>query len=366
MICKRTPPRLRLSECRAAASNVLPESNHMPTPQFSVRSILGSLPAHRDSAGHSAIFRPAEGNVKPEASPPAADAATKPDVPPAASTTPPGHSMHGEAFNEGPRQKAYLMGGTGKVHMPMSTRIPEAQQFFDQGVWASCTASGTSRPNDRFARWLRSTPIVPWPTGAWRWPTPTTTNGPRSFIEKANGRRTMRAARDRLDRCPGSHVRRSDTRSGRQKYVRDLEELVQDDPNDVEAKALLALQIWKNGSWMTEDKKQLRSPATRRSIRCWTRSSPSSRCTRPITTAFTCGMRRRRSGRWWLGRAVRAVVAGHRPHVAHAGAHLLEAAPLCRRGLAAGSVGPRRSRPHDARPACCPIRFTTSPTTTNG
>ena len=49
----------------------------------------------------------------------------------------------------------------------------------------------------------------------------------------------------------------SDTTERRRKYVRDLEALVQDDPNDVEAKAFLALQIWKNGSWMTESKKQL-------------------------------------------------------------------------------------------------------------
>ena len=44
------------------------------------------------------------------------------------------------------------------------------------------------------------------------------------------------------------------------------------------------------------------------------------------------------------------VVAGHRPHVAHAGAHLFEAEAVRRRLLAAGGVGPRRSRPHDARP----------------
>ena len=43
----------------------------------------------------------------------------------------------------------------------------------------------------------------------------------------------------------------------RRKYVRDLETLVQQDPNDVEAKAFLALQIWKNGSWMTTAKKQV-------------------------------------------------------------------------------------------------------------
>src|SRR5690348_13758293 len=46
----------------------------------------------------------------------------------------PGHSHRGEAFNEGPRQAAYLMGNTGKVSFPVSTKSPEAQAFFLQGV----------------------------------------------------------------------------------------------------------------------------------------------------------------------------------------------------------------------------------------
>src|SRR6266576_3882840 len=45
-----------------------------------------------------------------------------------------GHSLHGEAFDEGPRQKASLMGGTGKVHLKITTRHPQAQAFFDQGI----------------------------------------------------------------------------------------------------------------------------------------------------------------------------------------------------------------------------------------
>src|SRR6185503_7631347 len=46
----------------------------------------------------------------------------------------PGHSYHGEAFDEGPRRAAYLMGNTGKVHFPITSKVPQAQAFFDQGV----------------------------------------------------------------------------------------------------------------------------------------------------------------------------------------------------------------------------------------
>src|SRR5438876_1525756 len=45
-----------------------------------------------------------------------------------------GHSLHGEAFNEGPRQSAWLMPGTGKVRLKVRTRNRDAQAFFNQGI----------------------------------------------------------------------------------------------------------------------------------------------------------------------------------------------------------------------------------------
>ena len=39
---------------------------------------------------------------------------------------PPGHSNHGEAFNKGPRQAAYLMGTTSNVSFPITTDSVEA------------------------------------------------------------------------------------------------------------------------------------------------------------------------------------------------------------------------------------------------
>jgi len=46
----------------------------------------------------------------------------------------PGHSYQGETFNEGPRQRAYLMGKTGNVRFPITTTSKDAQAFFEQGV----------------------------------------------------------------------------------------------------------------------------------------------------------------------------------------------------------------------------------------
>lgn len=47
---------------------------------------------------------------------------------------PPGHSLHGEAFNDGPRRAAHIIPGMGKVHFPVTTTKPDAQKFVDQGV----------------------------------------------------------------------------------------------------------------------------------------------------------------------------------------------------------------------------------------
>lgn len=46
----------------------------------------------------------------------------------------PGHSHHGEEFDGGPRQDAYIMGGTGNVHFPVSSKVPHVQEFIDQGI----------------------------------------------------------------------------------------------------------------------------------------------------------------------------------------------------------------------------------------
>ena len=51
-----------------------------------------------------------------------------------AEDVPAGHSFHGEAFNEGPRQTAYLREGTGNVSFPATTKNELVQKFISQGV----------------------------------------------------------------------------------------------------------------------------------------------------------------------------------------------------------------------------------------
>jgi peroxiredoxin/tetratricopeptide (TPR) repeat protein len=44
-----------------------------------------------------------------------------------------GHSSHGEAFDVGPRDKPWVIDGIGVAHFPITTKNPEVQKWFDQG-----------------------------------------------------------------------------------------------------------------------------------------------------------------------------------------------------------------------------------------
>ncbi|HEV8003524.1 MAG TPA: peroxiredoxin family protein [Planctomycetaceae bacterium] len=46
----------------------------------------------------------------------------------------PDHSHYGEAFDCGPRQSAYLLGGTGKIHFPVTSKDPRVEKFIEQGI----------------------------------------------------------------------------------------------------------------------------------------------------------------------------------------------------------------------------------------
>ncbi len=188
-----------------------------------------------------------EGDVKPTP-PPAAAAAAAPS---------PGHSLHGEAFNEGPRQKAYLMGGTGNAHLAITTKVPLAQQFFDQGL-GQLHGFWYFEAERSFRQVAALDPDAA--MAYWGMALANTNNEKRAkgFLEKATQKKSAAGPREIawIDALAASYAG-SDSTERRRKYIRDLETLVQDDPNDVEAKAFLALQIWKNGSWMTEKAKQL-------------------------------------------------------------------------------------------------------------
>ena len=168
--------------------------------------------------------------------------------------TPAGHSLHGEVFNEGPRQKAYLMGNTGNVTLKITTKSPEAQRFFDQGLgqlhgfWyfeaeRSFRQAAALDPDCAMAYW-----------GMAMANRENNKRG-RGFIAEAVKRKAAVTPRETawieaLDHylAPGPDNKPRDDNERRRQYVRAMEAMIHDHPEEIEARAMLALMIWENSS----------------------------------------------------------------------------------------------------------------------
>lgn len=162
-----------------------------------------------------------------------------------------GHSMHGETFNEGPRQAAYLMEGMGQIHFPVATSKPLAQKFFNQGVaqlhgfWyyeaeRSFRQAAVHDPDCAMSYWGMALANV------------NNVKRARGFIAEAVKRKENASAREKMF-IESADLRFKETKDGKpskkevaERYSRDLEDIVLAYPEDIEAKALLALQLWEN------------------------------------------------------------------------------------------------------------------------
>lgn len=161
------------------------------------------------------------------------------------SNVPTGHSAHGEVFNEGPRQKAYLMEGTGKVHLPITTRVPLAQQFFDQGLgqlhgfWyfeaeRSFRQVAALDGDCAMAYWGMAMANVVNATRA------------RGFIQKAVEKKKAASRREQLwiDGLADYLKAGGNQKQKRQQYIRSLENIIHEFPDELEAKAFLVVRLW--------------------------------------------------------------------------------------------------------------------------
>lgn len=164
-----------------------------------------------------------------------------------------GHSNHGEAFNDGPRQKAYLMGGTGRVSFPVTTNDKKVQAFINQGVgqlhgfWyleaeRSFRQAAAIDPDCAMAYWGAAMATLG--------------NEKRSkgFIKEAVKRKAKASEREQLyiDLLNTYITYDKKKRSERnQRFTRSLEDLILKFPNDLEAKAFLALHLYKTRSSST-------------------------------------------------------------------------------------------------------------------
>ncbi len=161
-----------------------------------------------------------------------------------------GHSYHGEFLNEGPRQAAYLMGGTGHVKFPVTTENELAAKFIEQGV------------GQLYGFWyleaersFRQAAAIDKECAMAYWGAALATIGnekrSQGFIAEAVKRKDKVSERERmyieaLDAYIKADSGKKQERA--EKYTQDLEAIALKFPDDVEAKAFLALQLYSNRS----------------------------------------------------------------------------------------------------------------------
>jgi len=159
----------------------------------------------------------------------------------------PGHSVHGEAFNDGPRHTAYRMPGMGKAHFPATTKKPEAQAFIDQGVAQlhsfyyfeserSFRQAAKIDPDCAIAYWGMAMSNVNNPKRA------------KGFLKEARKRAAQITHRESLYLAALESFQREGVadRARRQGWLQGLETIVQEFPGDIDARAWLAMVTWQN------------------------------------------------------------------------------------------------------------------------
>lgn len=186
-----------------------------------------------------------------------------------------GHSRHGGEFDEGPRQAAYLMAGISEqVHIPVVGLTAEAQRFFDQGVcqqhgfWyfeaeRSFRQVAKLQPECAMAYWgMAMANIENWKRGAgfaaqavqraanlpeyeklW-------VDSQAAYYQIDDALRTELQSGDaeRIKKAKETITGKTerDEKQLHRNLVRGYEAIVAAFPDDIEAKAFLAVQIWHN------------------------------------------------------------------------------------------------------------------------
>lgn len=202
------------------------------------------------------------------------------DVPPDSRQAQPGHSLHADAFNEGPRQAAYLMNGMGNVHWEISTKTPMAQRFFDQGI-AQLHGFWYFEAERSFRQAAAFDPdcaILYWGMARANVENPSRSKGfseqAMKKLEKATDKekRLVEAWHNRVkdtkddpiasddlkpkteaQKKAAAKAKRRDDEKGKKdqqerlkQYVKAIESIAYDYPDDIELKAMLVLQYWQN------------------------------------------------------------------------------------------------------------------------
>lgn len=173
-------------------------------------------------------------------------------------TIDPGHSYHGETFNEGPRQTAHPMQGLAKITFATSAKSPETQSFIEQGIaqlhgfWyleaeRSFRQAAALEPELGIAFWgcamanhNNHERAIGFIDEAMKHLGSPTTGREKMYIESLD--RYLKSNKGK----PGDNdeAKKEAKRKAQERYIADREKIIDDFPDDVEARAFLVLQLW--------------------------------------------------------------------------------------------------------------------------
>ena len=162
----------------------------------------------------------------------------------------PGHSAHGSAFDTGLRQKPWRMEGIGRTHLPVTTRHPAVQEWFDQGN--TLLHSFWFEEAERSFRWcLKLDPecaMAYWGLAATglNWFTEPGLDKPEAkrgleFLKEAVRRKDSVTPRERMYIEAWAEAFTGESTARSKVLARHLQKIVLAHPDDVEAQALYAL-----------------------------------------------------------------------------------------------------------------------------
>ncbi|HLJ54354.1 MAG TPA: peroxiredoxin family protein [Chthonomonadaceae bacterium] len=173
----------------------------------------------------------------------------KPLVPGATPAPTHGHSVLGEAFNEGPRQHAYLMKGMPNIVFPVTTAKTAAQRFFTQGV-AQLHGFWYFEAERSFRQAAAIDPSCA--MAYWGMAMANTNNAARAreFIRRAEEKRANAGSREQMwiDALAGYYKPDARGKERDQRYLDALQAIVKAYPADLEAKAFFCLESWEHAN----------------------------------------------------------------------------------------------------------------------
>ncbi len=153
-----------------------------------------------------------------------------------------GHSRRHKAYDAGPRQRPHKLNGVGQVEFPITTAVPEAQEWFNQGV--ALLHNYWYYEAERSFRWCLK--LDPECAMAY-WGLDLCTGHPRNdhFLAEAIKRKENVTERERMyiEALEEAHaydpIKNSepDYKTKRRRMLKKLQEIILKYPDDVEAKA---------------------------------------------------------------------------------------------------------------------------------